>query len=87
MMYKHVITGETIDEERFDELVEEEMEMYLDEYHLERWIDENYHVYEIFSMCELERQNVYEEFYEAMRDEAIENMDYEQIEEEEEEEE
>lgn len=27
MMYKHVITGEIIDEERFDELVDEEMEM------------------------------------------------------------
>lgn len=85
MMYKHAITGEVIDEERFDELVEEEMEMWLDEYYFERWIDENYNAHEIFTMCEMERQDVYEEFYDAMRDKAIENMDYEPMEEEEEE--
>lgn len=84
MMYKHVITGETIDEERFDELVDEEMESRLDEYFFERWIDENYNAHEIFSMCEMERQNVYEEFYDAVREEAIEDMDYELVEEEEE---
>ena len=85
MMYKHVITGETIDEERFDELVDEEMESRLDEYFFERWIDENYNAHEIFSMCEMERQDVYEEFYEAVREETIEDMDYEPMEEEEEE--
>lgn len=85
MMYKHVITGETIDEERFDELVDEEMEMWLDEFYFERWIDENYSAHEIFSMCEMERQEVNEEFYNAMYDKAVENMDYEPVEEEEEE--
>lgn len=85
MMYKHAITGEVIDEERFDELVDEEMEMWLDEYYFERWIDENYSAHEIFSMCEVEQQDVYEEFYDAMRNKALENMDYEPVEEEEEE--
>lgn len=85
MMYKHVITGEVIDEERYNELVEEEMEMWLDEYYFERWIDENYNAHEIFTMCEIERQEVSEAFYDAMRDKAIENMDYEPVEEEEEE--
>lgn len=83
MMYKHVITGEIIDEEHFDELVDEEMEMWLDEFHFERWIDENYSAHEIFSMCEMERQEVNEEFYYAMYDKVAENMDYEPIEEEE----
>lgn len=83
MMYKHVITGEVIDDERFDELVDEEMEFWLDEFHFERWIDENYSAHEIFSMCEMERQEVSEEFYNAMYDKAVENMDYEPIEEEE----
>lgn len=83
MMYKHTITGEVIDDERFDELVDEEMELYMDEFYFERWIDENYNAHEIFSMCEMERQEVYEDFYTAMRDKAIENMDYEPIEEEE----
>lgn len=83
MMYKHVITGEVIDDERFDELVDEEMELWLDEFHFERWIDENYSAHEIFSMCEMERQEVNEEFYNAMYDKAVENMDYEPIEEEE----
>lgn len=83
MMYKHVITGEVIDDERFDELVDEEMELYMDEFYFERWIDENYNAHEIFSMCEMERQEVYEDFYNAMREEAIDNMDYEPIEEEE----
>ena len=83
MMYKHVITGEVIDEERFDELVDEEMESRLDEYFFERWIDENYNAHEIFSMCEMERQEVNEEFYNAMYDKAVENMDYEPVEEEE----
>lgn len=83
MMYKHTITGEVIDDERFDELVDEEMELYMDEFYFERWIDENYNAHEIFSMCEMERQEVYEEFYNAMREEAIDNMDYEPIEEEE----
>lgn len=83
MMYKHTITGEVIDEERFDELVDEEMELYMDEFYFERWIDENYNAHEIFSMCEMERQEVYEDFYNAMREEAIDNMDYEPIEEEE----
>lgn len=82
MMYKHTITGEVIDDERFDELVDEEMELYMDEFYFERWIDENYNAHEIFSMCEMERQEVYEEFYNAMREEAIDNMDYEPIEEE-----
>lgn len=85
MMYKHVITGEVIDEERYNELVEEEMEMWLDEYFFERWIDENYNAHEIFTMCEIERQDVYQEFYDAVREEAIEDMDYEPVEEEEEE--
>ena len=76
MMYMNTITGEIIDEERFDELVDEEMEMWLDEYNFERWIDEHYNAHEIFSMCEMERQEVYEEFYDAMREKAIENMDY-----------
>lgn len=84
-MYKHVITGETIDEERFDELVDEEMEFWMDEFHFERWLDENYSAHEIFSMCEMERQEVNEEFYNAMYDKAVENMDYEPVEEEEEE--
>lgn len=83
MMYKHVITGEVIDEERFDELVDEEMELWLDKFYFERWIDENYNAHEIFSMCEMERQEVYEDFYNAMYDKAVENMDYEPIEEEE----
>ena len=83
MMYKHVITGEIIDEERFDELVDEEMELWLDESAFESWLDENYSAHEIFSMCEMERQEVYEDFYNAMREEAIDNMDYEPIEEEE----
>lgn len=83
MMYKHTITGEVIDDERFDELVDEEMELYMDEFYFERWIDENYNAHEIFSMCEMERQEVYEDFYNAMREEAIDNMDYEPIEEEE----
>lgn len=85
MMYKHVITGEVIDEERFDELVDEEMEMWLDKFYFERWIDENYNAHEIFSMCEMERQEVNEEFYNAMYDKTVENMDYEPMEEEEEE--
>lgn len=85
MMYKHVITGETIDEERFDELVDEEMEFWMDEFHFERWLDENYSAHEIFSMCEMERQEVNEEFYNAMYDKTVENMDYEPVEEEEEE--
>lgn len=76
MMYRNTMTGEIIDEERFNELVEEEMEMWLDEYNFERWIDEHYNAHEIFSMCEMERQDVYEEFYDAMREKAIENMDY-----------
>lgn len=83
MMYKHTITGEVIDDERFDELVDEEMELYMDEFYFERWIDENYNAHEIFSMCEMERQEVYEDFYNAMREEAIDNMDYEPVEEEE----
>ena len=85
MMYMNTMTGEIIDEESFDELVDEEMEMWLDEYNFERWIDERYNAHEIFSMCEMERQEVYEEFYDAMREKAIENMDYEPAEEEEEE--
>lgn len=36
-------------------------------------------------MCEMERQEVYEEFYDTMREKAIDNMDYEPVEEEEEE--
>lgn len=28
-------------------------------------------------MCDMERQEVYEEFYDAMREKAIDNMDYE----------
>lgn len=85
MMYKHVITGEIIDEERFDELVDKEMGMWLDEFYFECWIDENYSAHEIFSMCEMERQEVNEEFYNAMYDKTVENMDYEPVEEEEEE--
>lgn len=77
MTYMNTITGEIIDEERFDELVDEEMEMWLDEYNFERWIDEHYNAHEIFSMCERERQEIYEEFYEAMYEKAIDNMDYE----------
>lgn len=77
MTYMSTITGEIIDEDRFDELVDEEMEMWLDEYNFERWIDEHYNAHEIFSMCEMERQEVYEEFYDAMREKAIDNMDYE----------
>ena len=76
MMYMNTATGEIIDEERFDELVDEEMEMWLDEYNFERWIDDHYNAHDIFSMCEMERQEVYEEFYDAMREKAIENMDY-----------
>lgn len=83
MMYKHVITGEVIDDERFDELVDEEMEMWLDEFCFESWLDENYSAHEIFSMCEMERQEVYDKFYEVAREEAIDNMDYEPINEEE----
>ena len=77
MTYMNTITGEIIDEEHFDELVDQEMEMWLDEYNFERWIDEHYNAHEIFSMCEMERQAVYEEFYDAMREKAIDNMDYE----------
>lgn len=77
MTYTNTITGEIIDEERFDELVDEEMEMWLDEYNFERWIDEHYNAHEIFSMCDMERQEVYEEFYDAMREKALDNMDYE----------
>lgn len=77
MMYMNTVTGEIIDEERFDELVDEEMEMWLDEYNFERWIDDHYNAHEIFSMCEMERQDVYEEFYDTMREKAIDNMDYE----------
>lgn len=77
MTYMNTITGEIIDEERFNELVDEEMEMLLDEYNFERWIDECYNAHEIFSMCEMERQEVYEDFYDAMREKAIDNMDYE----------
>ena len=80
MTYMNTITGEIIDEERFNELVDEEMEMWLDEDNFERGIDERYNAHEIFSMCEMERQEVYEEFYDAMREKAIDNMDYESAE-------
>lgn len=83
MMYKHVITGETIDEERFDELVDEEMELCLDQCCFDGWLDENYSAHEIYSMCEIERQELYEKFYDVAREEAIENLDYEPIYEEE----
>lgn len=83
MMYMNTMTGEIIDEESFDELVDEEMEMWLDECNFERWINEHYSAYEIFSMYESDRQEVYEEFYDTMREKAIENMDYEPAEEEE----
>ena len=59
MTYMNTLTGEIIDEERFNEL------------------DERYNAHEIFSMCERERQEIYEEFYDAMREKAIDNMDYE----------
>ena len=62
MMYMNTMTGEIIDEESFDELVDEEMEMWLDEYNFERWIDERYNAHEIFSMCEMERQEVMKSF-------------------------
>lgn len=81
MMYKDISTEEVIDQDSFDKLVDEEMEMWLDEFYFERWIDENYSAHEIFSMCEMERQEVNEEFYNAMYDKTVENMDYEPVEE------
>ena len=83
MMYMNTITGEVIDEERFDELVDEEMELCLDQCYFDEWLDENYSAHEIYSMCEIERQELYEKFYYVAREEAIENLDYEPIDEEE----
>lgn len=83
-MYKHVISEEVIDEERYEELLDEEMENWLDELRFERWIDDNYSAHEIFNMCDMERQELYELFYDAMRKYAVDAMDYEPIEEEEE---
>lgn len=83
MMYKHTISGEIIDEERYEELLDEEMENWLDELYFERWMNENYSAYEIFNMCNMERQELYELFYDDMREYAVDAMDYEPIEEEE----
>lgn len=83
MMYKDISIEEVIDQESFDKLVDEEMEMWLDEYYFQCWINEHYNAHEIFSMCDTERQDVYKEFYDAMRKKAIENMGYKPLEEEE----
>ena len=81
MMYKDISTEEVIDQESFDKLVDEEMEMWLDEYYFQCWINEHYDAHEIFAMCDTERQDVYQEFYDFMRQKAIENMGYEPVEE------
>lgn len=83
MMYKHVISGEVIDEERYEELLDEEMKNWLDELRFERWLNENYSACEIFNMCDMERQELYELFYDDMREYAVDAMDYEPIGEEE----
>ena len=85
MMYKHTISGEIIDEEYYEELLDEETQSWLDEFYFERWLDDNYSAHEIFNMCDMERQELYELFYDDMREYAINQMDYELIEEEEEE--
>lgn len=82
MMYKDISTEEVIDQDSFDKLVDEEMEMWLDEYYFQCWINEHYYAHEIFAMCDTERQDVYQEFYDFMRQKAIENMGYEPLEEE-----
>lgn len=84
MKYKHVITEEIIDEERYEELLDEETESWIDSYPFDYWLDENYHASEIYSMNEYDREEVYDLFYDAMREYAEDEMEYEPIEDEEE---
>lgn len=85
MKYKHVISREVIDEERYEELLDEETENWMDDSDFERWLDENYSAHEIFSMDEDGRAELNYLFYDAMREYAEDKMEYEPIEEEEEE--
>lgn len=85
MKYKHVISGEIIDEERYEELLDEETESWIDDFYFERWLNENYCASEIYSMDEDGRAELNDLFYDAMREYAEDKMEYEPIEEEEEE--
>lgn len=84
MKYKHVISGEVIDEERYEELLDEETENWIDVFYFERWLNENYSASEIYSMDEDDRAELNDLFYDAMREYAEDEMEYEPIEEEEE---
>ena len=84
MMYKHVITGEVIDEERYEELLEEETEEWEASYTFDRWLDENYHASEVYCMDESDREKLITLFCDAMREYAEDEMEYGPIEEEEE---
>ena len=83
MKYKHVISGEIIDEERYEELLNEETEDWEANYPFDRWLDENYHASEVYSMDEHDREEVYGLFYDVMREYAEDEMEYEPIEDEE----
>lgn len=85
MKYKHVISGEVIDEEHYEELLDEETESWMDVFYFERWLNENYCASEIYSMDEDDRAELNDLFYDAMREYAEDEMEYEPIEEEEEE--
>lgn len=84
MKYKHVISGEVIDEERYEELLDEETENWIDVFYFERWLNENYRASEIYSMDEDDRAELNDLFYDVMREYAEDEMEYEPIEEEEE---
>lgn len=84
MMYKHVITGEIIDEERYEELLDEETESWMDDFYFERWLNENYSASEMYSMDANDREELIGLFCDAMREWAEGEMDYDPIEEEEE---
>lgn len=84
MKYKHVINGEVIDEECYEELLDEETESRIDDFYFERWLNENYSASEIYSMDEDDRAELNDLFYDVMREYAEDEMEYEPIEEEEE---
>lgn len=83
MKYRDLFTDEIIDEETYEEELEAEIESWMDESTFDDWLNGNYQASKIFQMAEMERQKVFDEFYDWACGQAEGNMMYEPVEEEE----